>query len=206
MHPNPIFRRTEERRNITFAQERGFGSVAINADDGPLISHIPFRLSDDGSYLEAHLVRSNPIYRALEKPVSAVIAISGGDGYISPDWYQIDDQVPTWNYVAVHLRGTLRRLPASDLVGVLERLSNDMESRLLPKPIWTLDKVTDEPMSKMMRQIMPVAMDITDIEGTWKLSQNKSDDVRLRAADRLASDGFGLEKNTISELMRKPPA
>lgn len=206
MHPNPIFRKTNQERNVALVQGRGFGTLAINAPDGPLMSHIPFRLSDDGTYIEAHLVRSNAIYRAIEQPVAAVVSVSGGDGYLSPDWYEVDDQVPTWNYVAVHLRGTLRRLPATELAGVLERLSDDMERRLSPKPIWKMDKVSDGAMAKMMRQIMPVALDISNIEGTWKLSQNKSDDVRLRASDRLNSDGFGLGHDVISDLMRKPPA
>jgi len=207
MHPNPIFRKVDAAKNIAFAQRRAFGSLAINGTDvGPLIAHIPFELSDDGSYLEAHLVRSNPIYRALKNPSQAVVAVSGGDGYISPDWYKIDDQVPTWNYVAVHLRGTLRRLPEQDLAGVLERLSNTMESKLLPKPVWKMDKVSDDAFTKMMRQIVPIAMDVTDIDGTWKLGQNKADAVRESAADKLEQDGFGLGSDWIADLMKDPPA
>jgi len=207
MHPNPIFRKADADKNIAFAQHRAFGALSINGTDGgPLIAHIPFKLSDDGSYLEAHLVRSNPIYRALENPASAVVAVSGGDGYISPDWYEVDDQVPTWNYVAVHLRGTLRRLPEQDLAGVLERLSDTMESRLLPKPIWKMDKVSDDVLTKMMRQIVPIAIDVTDIDGTWKLGQNKADAVREGAAAKLGQDGFGLGTDWIAKLMKDPPA
>ncbi len=206
MHPNPIFRKSEREANLAFVQHRSFGTLSINADEGPLVSHIPFQLSEDGKSLEAHLVRSNPIARALrEGDAKAVIAASGGDGYISPDWYKIDDQVPTWNYVAVHLRGTVRLLPDEDLHGVLERLSTAMETRLAPKPIWTMDKMTPDALAKMMRQIVPIAMDVTDIDGTWKLSQNKPDDVRIRAYQGLASTGFGLEYQAIAGLMKDPP-
>ena len=206
MHPNPAFRKTEKAQNLAFARARSFGALLINADDGPLIAHIPFQLSEDGTYLEAHLVRSNPIARALKQPQKAVVAVSGGDGYISPDWYGVDDQVPTWNYVAVHLRGVLRLLPDTELRGILERLSENMETRLLPKPIWKLDKVSDEALGKMLRQIVPIAMDVASIDGTWKLAQNKPDEARLAAADALAQTGFGAEYGAIAALMKDPPS
>jgi transcriptional regulator len=205
MHPNPVFRKADNQRIIEFARARAFGALSINGGDGPLIAHIPFQLSTDGARLEGHVVRSNPLYRALENPGRAVLAISGGDGYVSPDWYGMDDQVPTWNYVAVHLRGTLRRLPEAELVGVLDRLSDDMERRLLPKPIWKMSKVSDGALQKMLRQIVPIAMDIDQLDGTWKLGQNKPDDARLGAASAMADDGFGLEYGAIAALMKNPP-
>jgi len=205
MHPNPVYRKTERAQNLAFACDRSFGALSINADGGPLIAHIPFQLSEDGSYLEAHLVRSNPIARALKSPHNAVMAVSGGDGYISPDWYGLDDQVPTWNYVAVHLRGVLRLLPDAELGGILERLSEAMEARLAPKPIWKMDKVSEGALSKMIRQIVPVAMDISDIDSTWKLGQNKPEEARLAAADAMAETGFGMQQSLIAELMKNPP-
>ena len=131
MHPNPSFRKESDDQNIAFVRERAFGTLAVNASNGPLFSHIPLLLSEDAGVVELHLVRSNPILRLLEEPVDAAISVVGGDAYISPDWYEVDDQVPTWNYVAVHLRGTLRRLPQEQLHGVLSRLSASMEERLL---------------------------------------------------------------------------
>lgn len=86
-------------------------------------------------------MRSNQIWRALsEGPLSAVVAVSGGDSYVSPDWYDMPDRVPTWNYVAVDLRGTLRQLPQEELLGILERLSGEFERRLLLKSPWLVNK------------------------------------------------------------------
>ncbi len=206
MHPNPVFRKTEKAQNLAFAHERSFGALSVNGDDGPLIAHIPFQLSTDGTYLEAHLVRSNPIARALKEPQKAVVAVNGGDGYISPDWYGTENLVPTWNYVAVHLRGSLRLLPDSELRGILERLSDNLETRIFPKPVWKLDKVSDDALGKMLRQIVPIAMDVESVDGTWKLAQNKPDDERIAAADALAKTGFGAEYGAIAALMKYPPA
>jgi transcriptional regulator len=201
-----MFRKAEGQQNIAFARERSFGMLTINAEGGPLLSHIPFQLSEDGSFLEAHLVRSNPILRALKDgSLDAVIAVSRADGYISPDWYGIADQVPTWNYVAVHLRGTLRALPQEDLHGVLERLSHAMEVRLAPKPVWTMDKMADGVAEKMMRMIAPIAMDISAIDGTWKLGQNKDEAARLGGADGVTSANLGVETDVLAALMKEPP-
>ncbi|WP_420012311.1 FMN-binding negative transcriptional regulator [Tateyamaria sp.] len=115
MHPNPIFHTQTVDRNIIFARERAFGALAVNGADGPLLAHVPVLVDETGSFVDIHLVRSNPIARALKAPAQAKIAISGPDSYISPDWYDVPDQVPTWNYVAGHLTGTLERLPQEQM-------------------------------------------------------------------------------------------
>ena len=203
MHPNPIYRTMPQQGRIDFARARSFGTLAVNADDGPLLSHIPFQLSEDGARLEAHLVRSNPILRLLESPLPAVIAVSGPDAYVSPDWYGTDNQVPTWNYVAVHLRGQLERLAQSELHGILERLSANMESRITGKQPWKIDKMDAEIYARMQRQIVPVAMKIESIDGTWKLNQNKTAEARLGAADGIEAAGIGSEIDEMVQLMRQ---
>ena len=205
MHPNQTFRKATDELNINFARERSFGTLAINADNGPLLSHIPFLLSKDGKNLEAHLVRSNPILKCLDSEVNAVIAVSGGDTYISTDWYELDNQVPTWNYVAVHIRGRLKRLPQDRLPGILERLSGQFETRLLPKPVWKMAKLEQETLEKMQRMIVPISMEVTSIDGTWKLAQNKPEEARLAAARQVDTGGIGREVSEIASLMRKPP-
>lgn len=199
MHPNPVFHTQEATRNLDYAKKRGFGVLAV---DGPLLSHIPFLLGEEDVRL--HLVRSNPIARALrEGPLAARIAVSGPDGYISPDWYETNDQVPTWNYIAIHLRGTLTRLPQDDIHAMLDHQSAHFEDQLSKQP-WTTDKMTPAVLGKMMRQIVPCRMTVTQIDGTWKLNQNKPDDVRLRAADNVETSTIGSDTQTLAHLMRHP--
>ena len=202
MHPNPTFRAEPRARNLGYARDRGFGALSINADPAPLIAHVPFVLAEDGHAAELHLVRSNPISRAVTGPVPAVIAVTGPDGYISPDWYDAADQVPTWNYVAVHLRGTLVPLEPKELRGTLDRLSAHFEAQLLPKPAWTADKMDPDALERMLRMVRPFRFDVADIDGTWKLGQNKPDAVRLAAADHLTSSPVGQETALLAALMR----
>lgn len=200
MHPNPAFRTEPLSRNLAFARDRGFGTLAVSGDGAPLLSHVPFLLAEDGTGADLHLVRSNPIVRLDDPP--AVLAVAGPDGYISPDWYGVNDQVPTWNYIAVHLRGRLTRLPDDALRDLLERQAAAYEARLAPKPPWTMDKMTPKARDRMMRMILPFRLHIETVEGTWKLSQNKPDAVREQAAGRVAAVDLGSETPALARSMR----
>lgn len=188
MHPNPAFRKAGPEANLQFARSRGFGMLCVNGPDGPLLAHIPFMLSPDGSSADLHLARSNAII-LNGLPAPAVMAVQGPDGYVSPDWYGMADQVPTWNYVAVHLRGTLVPLPPDALAPHLEAVSDHFESRLAPKPVWKTAKMSDGVMDRMMRMILPFRLQITAVDGTWKLNQNKPDLARHGAMAGLQSQG-----------------
>jgi len=202
MHPNKAFRQTPEARARAFAAERGFGIFTAAGPDGPLASHVPFVLNDNRA--EAHLVRSTPLARLLRQgPVTALMIVSGPDGYVSPDWYGEEDRVPTWNYIAVHLRGTLGLAPETSLRGHLERLSQSFETRLAPKPVWTLDKVDGQSLEKMLRAILPVTFDIDRVESTFKLNQNRPAPAREGAAAAMVKGGTpGMETAWLAGLMR----
>lgn len=202
MHPNPAFRQSPREQNLAFARARGFGVLSINGPEGPLAAHIPFLLNEDASFAELHLARSNPIARAA-LPAPALIAVSGPDAYISPDWYgphdQVPDQVPTWNYVAVHLRGTLEPLPDDAMRAHVDALSAEHETRIAGKRPWTSAKMTEGAMPRMMRMILPFRFHVASVEGTWKLNQNKSPEIRARAAQALSQGNASAQE--IAALM-----
>ena len=203
MHPNPAFRGVEAARSLDFAREEAFGVLTMAGAEGPLASHLPFVLNEAGDRLAVHIVRSNPIWKALRGgPLDAVMIISGPHGYISPDWYGAADQVPTWNYVAVHLRGTARLLDEGAMRGHVDDLSEQFEARLAPKPIWRSEKMDQEAMARMMRMLAPVEMVVSDIQSTWKLNQNKPEAARLGAAEGVEEQGNAA----LAALMRDPPA
>ena len=196
MHTNPAFRAPSRQTNLTAAGKIGFGTLILGGSE-PLASHIPFLIS--GEKIEAHLTRANPILRAIrETPQKALLSVMGPDAYISPDWYGEPDQVPTWNYVAIHIRGTLSQADPASLPEHLARVSAHHEAGLAPKPPWTMDKMTEDTQTRMMRMILPVTLSIESVDGTWKLNQNKSDAARQSAA-------AALEDHPIADLMRTPP-
>jgi transcriptional regulator len=206
MHPNPAFRQTPVEDNIAFARARGFGVLSVNGPDGPIAAHVPFYLSEDAGVADLHLARSNPIVRA-GLPLPALLTVSGPDAYVSPDWYgshdQVPDQVPTWNYVAVHLRGLLVPLESEALRPHVDGVSAEHEGRITGKAPWTSAKMTDGAMERMMRMILPFQLRVTAVEGTWKLNQNKPPEVRARAAEALSRRDPAAQ--AIAALMRALP-
>jgi transcriptional regulator len=203
VHPNPAFRQEPTDRNLAFARARGFGILSLNGPDGPLAAHVPFLLSDDATFAELHLARSNAIVRA-GLPAPALIAVAGPDVYVSPDFYgphtEVPDQVPTWNYVAVHLRGVLEALPEDALRPHVDALSAEHEGRIASKTPWTSSKMTEGAMPRM---ILPFRFRVTSVDGTWKLNQNKPPEVRARAAAALATGNPAAQE--IAALMREVP-
>jgi len=201
MHPNPNFRNTSDEQSWQLVSQTSFGILVQSCNRLPVISHIPFLLSTCKSFIELHLVRSNPMARAdVAEKVPSTLIVNGPDGYISPDWYGMDDQVPTWNYVAVHLTGHLVRLDDDAIEPLLVRLSEHFEKQLYPKPIWTMDKMTENVKIKMMRQIIPFRFEIAELHSTWKLGQNKPEQARLSAADAVSNHA-----PLLSQLMKNLP-
>jgi transcriptional regulator len=109
--------------------------------------------------------------------------------------------VPTWNYVAAHLTGRLERLPQDVMHDMLDRQSAPYEKQLVPKAPWTTAKMTPEVLEKMMRMIVPYRFTLTGVDGTWKLGQNKPDDVRVAAAGEMADHGIGSDIARIAAMM-----
>ena len=115
-----------------------------------------------------------------------VASVMGPEAYISPDWYGVDDQVPTWNYLAVEAEGPLRRLDEAELAELLDGLSAAHEARLAPKPVWTRAKMTPGRFDAMLKAIIGYELRIEDLRGTRKLGQNKGEATRRAAAAGLA--------------------
>lgn len=205
MHPNPVFRQFPAADSLAFARATGFGMLTVNGPEGPLAAHVPFVLSADGQSAEVHLARSNPLVRA-GLPAPALLAVQGPQHYISPDWYgpheQVPDQVPTWNYIAVHLRGTLAALPPDALEPHLDALTAEHEARLHPKAPWTKAKMSEGTMPRMMRMILPFRLTISVVEGTWKLNQNKPPEVRARAAAALSGTSGATDAARLAAHMQ----
>ncbi|WP_136634437.1 FMN-binding negative transcriptional regulator [Pseudooceanicola onchidii] len=201
MHPNPIYHVGTRDDCMAFARDTGFGILAVSDPGGaPHMAHVPFVV--DGDRIEMHMLRSNPVARAARAGAAARLAVQGPHGYVSPDWYGIEDQVPTWNYVSVHLTGRLEPLPQEDLRGALDRLSDEFEARLAPKPVWKTAKMPDDLMARMMRMIQPFVLHVEEVDGTWKLAQHKAEAARLAAADGMEAAGVGAETGVLAALMR----
>src|SRR6187401_2004225 len=177
MYTPPPFK-PDRAASLAFAQARGFGLVCAWDGKKPIASSLPFYLdyADDGTPRAAfHVARHNPLARLADGTSSWLLAVSGADAYVSPDWYVSPDQVPTWLYQAVHLTGTVRTLSDDELAEQIETLSAKFEDRLLPKKPWLSSKMTAGRLDAMKKAIVGLQMMVEEVEGSFKLSQHKSD-------------------------------
>jgi transcriptional regulator len=200
MHPNSAFRWEDRNALRDFAREIGFGIVFAATPDGPRVAHAPFVFLDEDR-IGFHLARGNGVTKHLGN-AEALFVINGPDGYISPDYYGMDDQVPTWNYLALELQGTIRRMSTEELTAQVDALSCEQESRLAPKPEWTRGKMSDGLFDKMLGAIVGFEMTVTAWRSTAKLGQNKPAQARALAADALEARG----NKAVALLMRSPPS
>ena len=199
MHPNPTFRWDDRDAMRAFAAEVGFGMLFLTTPDGPRVAHVPFIFLDDDR-IGFHIARGNALAKHLDG-ADGLFVVNGPDGYISPDWYGIVDQVPTWNYVALELQGPVAKMDEAALIAQADALSENREARLAPKPMWTRDKMADGLFDKMLRGISGFEMTISAWRSTVKLGQNKSLEVRAAAADGAEAAG----NRAIAHLMRNLP-
>ncbi|RJF93914.1 FMN-binding negative transcriptional regulator [Sphingomonas cavernae] len=199
MHPNPQFRWEDRDALRGFVTEIGFGALFAATPDGPRVAHVPTVFLDDAT-LGFHVARGNGIARHLDG-ATALYVVQGPEAYISPDWYGMEDQVPTWNYLAVELEGQVRKMEREQLVEQIDRLSGVHEARLAPKPTWTPAKMTPGLVDKMLGAITGYTLEITAWRGTKKLGQNKPAAARNAAADALEMAG----NRAMAHLMREMP-
>jgi transcriptional regulator len=176
MYVHPAFK-ADPTAAETLLSERGFGTFIVQSDEGPVASHLPFihHPSDTGGSIELHVARPNPIHELILAQPRVLLACTGPDAYMSPDWYGSPNQVPTWNYVAVHAAGRARLMDPADLPAHLERLSARFEG-WLPKQPWTAAGLDPHRFAAMLNAIVGIVVDLDKVEGQWKLGQHKGRD------------------------------
>lgn len=187
MYTPPMFK-PDRAAALAFADARGFGTVCAWDGGRPIASPLPFHLdfADDGRpHAVFHVARGNPLIRLADGSSSWLLAVNGPDAYVSPDWYVSPDQVPTWLYQTVHLTGAVRQVSDDELSSQLDPLSAKFEGWLAPKPPWTSSKMTAPRLEAMKKAIVGLAMQVSDVEGSFKLNQHKSDADYLAIASAL---------------------
>jgi transcriptional regulator len=183
VHPASSFLETDRTVLAERIAERGFAVIVGAHEDRPRVAHAPILL-DDGK-LRFHLSAANQLSRTLQETNWALAAVTGEDAYVSPDWYEMADQVPTWNYLSVEIEGPLRVLDRAEATRLLDDLSAHYEAWLAPKPPWTRAKMDPRKFETLLSGIVAFEMTIERFEGITKLSQNKPPAEAARIADAL---------------------
>jgi transcriptional regulator len=208
MYVPTAFQETDRSKVHDFIEASPFGMLVSIREGEPFASHLPFLLERDAGTqgcLVGHMAKANPQWQDLEgKDVLAVF--SGPHTYISPSWYQSENVVPTWNYVAVHAYGSVHLIEnGEELARVLSRTVNTFE-RSLPTP-WPLDTNSGY-FHKMTHGVVGFRIVLSRLEGKWKLGQNHPRERRERVVqvlERSASPDAQEIARLMAEALIPPP-
>jgi transcriptional regulator len=197
MHPAPYHQEDDRAKLEAHLADYSFATLCVAAEGRPLLAQVPvvLRRLPDGLVLDFHVAKRNAMAPFLVEGVRAVALSAGPHAYVSPDWLAGHNNVPTWNCVSVEAEGPLTPLGPDDLIALLDDLSLQEEARLAPKKPWTRDKADADYIERLVGIIAGARLHIERLEGTIKLSQNKSE------ADR-AAVAAALGDNAIAGLMR----
>jgi transcriptional regulator len=174
MHPNRVFDWQDKPEMLRFAADRSFAHIFTASDAGLFVVHVPILVTEQGT-IWFHVARRNRIANQIDgHPL--LISISGRDGYQSANWYDSENQVPTWHYETVEIEGAARQLPDVQLIELLDGLSEQHEKRVSPERPWTRDKMVPGKFEAMLKAIVGFEVEPSEIRGTRKFNQHKSAD------------------------------
>lgn len=182
-----------------FVDAYPLATLVLVADGRPHLDHVPFLRSPAapgealarGSVLIAHVSKSNPTWRLAEGGAEAALVFTGASAYVSPSLYPskplTHEVVPTWNYVAVHLRGRLEcSQDRDDKHRVVEAMTRAMEATR-PQP-WAVSDAPESYIEKMLAGIVALRFEVESVEAKFKASQNRAPADRRGVIDGLGSD------------------
>lgn len=204
MYVHPAFK-IETAEAIAHLRQRAFGLLVLPTSDAPTASHLPFLVEEqpDGKVrIALHVARANRLHTLVGTGCKALLVCQGPDAYISPDWYGVANQVPTWTYTSVHVTGTAVALPEADTLQHVDRLSAYFEQQLLPKKPWAIAKLDAARRDAMLKAIVSIVIDVESIEAQKKLIQHKGETEHRGAIAGLRSRDDG-PSHTIASMIEQ---
>lgn len=203
MYIPDIYKNENQEEINTFLKENSFG-ILINQTEGKLwATHIPLELDTDTEgkpVLQGHLSKENPQWKGFTDNDNVLSVFSGPHSYISSSWYD-HENVPTWNYIAVHVYGKIKIIEGEAAMESLKKLVDKYEKNS-EKPV----RIEDLSQQTMMqtRGIVAFEIEIKEIQATKKMSQNRDD----KNYKKIISELEKTQKNqsiAVANEMKKCP-
>lgn len=170
----PKYYREEDRQKIlAFLKQNNFPAIVSFDGERPIATHTPVEVveGENGKItIFAHMSRANPQWKTFDKQEVLVI-FQGAHTYISPRWYN-HVNVPTWNYMMVHVYGKVHFLQGDELFELLSRLVRNHEANSQ----YRLESLPQDFVQKEIKGVVGFAIDVTRIDAGYKLSQNRTDE------------------------------
>ncbi len=201
----PDYYKNEDEADIRrFLAENGFGILVGTVNGEPWATHIPMMVETDANgrlFLHGHLAKENPHWQFFSTDKETLAIFMGPHAYVSSSWYD-HENVPTWNYVAVHVYGRIRILSEDETLASLTRLVDKYEKGN-ERPVRV-----SELSAKTLRQARGVVgfeIDVTRIEAKRKMSQNRDAANYEAVVQHLDGSGDPQQQAVAAEMKRKTP-
>ncbi|MFN7118686.1 MAG: FMN-binding negative transcriptional regulator [Saprospiraceae bacterium] len=201
MYIPPKYKITDINEVRNFIQVNSFGILVNVLDHKPWATHIPLELevnADGEDVLLGHISKGNPQWQAFTENPQVMAIFSAPHAYISSSWYN-HENVPTWNYIAVHVYGQLRVIEGEELYQSLLKLINKYEAAS-ENPV-RLEAMTPTYVAREMRGIVGFEIKITEIHAAKKLSQNRDEENFQNIITELEKRNEAYDK-VIAEAMK----
>lgn len=185
----------------SFIRENSF-AILITSGDVIHASHIPLDLSPDGKRLSGHLSKANGQARTMTDGELSLSVFNGPHTYISSSWYD-HENVPTWNYIAVHVKGRIKMIEGDELVQRLSTMVEKYEANS-QNPVSVQDMSRDY-LTKHLNGIIGFDIDIESIEAAYKLSQNRTKANHDNIVRQLEMRGDHHSSSIAFEMKKRAP-
>jgi len=170
----PKYYREEDREKIlAFLRQNNFPALVSFDGEKPVATHTPVEVAEDENgrlTIHGHISRANPQWKTFGEH-EILLIFQGAHTYISPRWYN-HVNVPTWNYMMIHVYGKARIVQGDELFALLSRLVHNLEANSQ----YSLESLPQDFVQKEMKGIVGFAIDVTRIDAGYKLSQNRNDE------------------------------
>ena len=186
---------------LDFVQKNSFGTIVTTEQGKPIATHLPlgFNKKGDDYYITGHVSFGNPQWRTFETCQDVLVMFQGPHAYISSSWYGHED-VPTWNYQAVHIYGQASILERDELIEELTIMMGKYEKHRENPILW--DNLSPQLLERQLKAIVGFKIKVEDIQAAYKLSQNRNDTDYMNIIDQLQNEG-DPDSEQLAAAMKK---
>jgi transcriptional regulator len=197
MHIPKLYREEDRETILEFLKKNNFPALVTHDGEKLIATHLPVEiveLGEDKLAIYSHMSRVNPQWKSFGDQ-EALLIFQGPHTYISPTWYD-HVNVPTWNYMMVHVYGKAQVVDGVELKSTLGRLIERHEAH----SDYRLESLPEDFVNKEMKGAIGFMVDVTRIDAGYKLSQNRNDrdheniikELELRGDDESAAVAKGM--------------
>ncbi|SEM58594.1 negative transcriptional regulator, PaiB family [Paenisporosarcina quisquiliarum] len=201
MYTPKYFKVTNVEEIWNFVQENSFGTLITTVQEKPIATHLPMQIikERDDYYITGHMAYGNPQWRTLEICENILVMFQGPHAYISSSWYE-KENVPTWNYQAVHVYGKASILSEEELKQDLIKLLQKYEKHRKNPVLW--DGLSPQLLNKELKGIVGFKIRVSEIQAAYKLSQNRNEEDYHNIINKLYEEE-DLNSHKMAEVMSR---